>query len=223
MTEHHTAKISDDQGLFIPVRPIDAPLEVSEKYIRSSPYYEQEHLLDLDKLDLGYRALALALQSFEARSEKDYAFAAYKESFNIDSVILRAREYAATLGAEEFPETKVYIIAFRSILHLDVQESAEKRKKLAEIDKDSHTEANLSGGLLKYWFGTPDDVHAKNLATCWWRNGKDAKAGGGGPAHRQGMRLVKGWFKHWQVEEYELLITKDGHDFGPLKKILEKK
>lgn len=222
MSPHHTARISDDSGLFVPVKPIDSPLIANEKYIRSSPYFEQDHLLELEKLEVGYRALALALQSFQARSEKDYAFAPYSEAFNIESIILRARQYATELGAEEFPEIKVYIIAFRSILHLDVQESAEKRKKLAEIDKDSHAEANLSGGLLKYWFGTPDDVFAKNLATCWWRNSQDAKAGGGGRAHRDGMRLVKGWFKHWQVEEYALVISEDTFSFGSLKKNTEK-
>ncbi|CAK7913225.1 hypothetical protein CAAN1_20S02102 [[Candida] anglica] len=221
MTQHHTAHIDDDEGLFQPVREFSKSLDASPKYIRSSPYHEQEHLLQLDTLDLGYKALALALQSFvPVNGNKDYQYEEYEKAFPVKETVERAQEYAKILGEESVPELKVYVIAFRSILHIDVQESVEKRQKLADIDKGSHTEANISGGLLKYWFGTPDDENAKNLATCWWTDRQAAVVGGGGKTHRQGMALVKGWFKHWQVEEYELHILPngEGYSFGPVAK-----
>lgn len=217
MTVSHTVHIADDEGLFVPVRTLSQPLNAHDKTIRSSPYGEEPHLLELDRLNAGHRSLALALQSFETKSPSKYAFIDYKVAFNIDAVVDRARIYAKKFGCSEFPEIDVYVIAFRSILHLEVQQSAEKRRKLATIDKGSHEEANASGGLLKYWFGTPDDVHAKNLATCWWRSKADAKAGGGGKTHREGMALVRGWFKHWQVEEYALHITNDKYLFSRIE------
>ncbi|CAK7905606.1 hypothetical protein CAAN1_14S04500 [[Candida] anglica] len=221
MTQHHTALIDDDEGLFQPVREFSEPLDASPEYIRSSPYHEQEHQLQLDTLDVGYRSLALALQSFvPVNGNKDYQYEEYEKAFPIKEIVERAQEYSKLLGEENLPELTAYVIGFRSILHVEVQESAEKRSISARIDKGSHTEANISGGLLKYWFGTPDDENAKNLATCWWTNREAAKIGGGGKTHREGMALVKSWYKHWQVEEYELHVLPrgEGYTFGPVSK-----
>lgn len=208
-TRQATATIEDDQDLLVPVhdhkkRHLDVR-DVVE--IRSSPYYDKSHWLDLKTLEEPYKVLALALQSFQPVTEK-YAFDPYQEAFNISEVIELAKDYSKQLQVD-FPKTTLYVIAFRSILYAEVQASAEKRQFLAKVDNDSHIEANVSGGLLKYWFGTPDDVHGQNLATCWWVSKQHAKNGGGGEAHRLGMKAVRLWFEHWQVEEYELIIEKD--------------
>lgn len=208
-----TALIDVDKHLFEPiVNPGCADL--TARHIQASPYNEGDHLLDLDLLSLGYRVLALALQSFEITSKR-YAFDPYDESFNIQVIWQLAKDYARQLG-QPLPETEVYVIAFRSQLHTDTQQSADRRKYLGEVDKASHEEANVSGGLLKYWFGTPEDTMGRNLATCWWRSKEDAKAGGGGKAHRQGMAKVKGWFAHWQVEEYRVVFTDNDYTFSRL-------
>ncbi|CAN3370615.1 hypothetical protein DICA2_F34464 [Diutina catenulata] len=206
---HHTARIADDANLLEPIFPgSKARNVVYEDLIQSSPYTEREHRLALAKYSPSFQALALALQSFAPKSQR-YAFEPYAEAFNIDEVVKLATEYAFQRG-HQFERTEVWVIAFRSVLHTEVQESEEKRQFLARVDKDSHAEANASGGLIKYWFGTPDDETARNLATCWWSSYAEAKSGGGGPAHREGMKKVKSWFKYWKVEEYQLAVEAEG-------------
>ena len=214
MTITSTALIKDDFNLLDPIHDPSKPLDITQlTHIKSSPYVEPDHLLDLSSLSDEYRVLALALQSFHPINNHNYANSTYLEAFNIDVILELVREYSFQLNIL-FPSTTVYIIVFRSALYEEVRNSSEKRQFLADIDKASHEEANESGGLLKYWFGTPDDTDGRNLATCWWRNREDAKLGGGGKAHRKGMREVKSWFKHWQVEEYTLKIYEQASGFS---------
>ncbi|KAK6198590.1 uncharacterized protein RJT21DRAFT_49361 [Scheffersomyces amazonensis] len=201
-----TAKIDVDNGLFTPVHdPAVKRLNLKDiTEIRSSPYHDKDHWLQLNTLEENYKVIALALQSFQPIVE-DYAFQPYQDSFNIDVIIDLIKQYSLDLNYD-FPTTEAYVIAFRSILHEPVQKSVENREFLGKIDKESHLEANESGGLIKYWFGVPDDSTGQNLATCWWTTREHAKRGGGGPSHRQGMSKVKGWYKYWKVEEYKLTI-----------------
>lgn len=209
----HTAHIRDDDGLMVPViAPSLAPKLHIESIdsIRSLPYFEKEHWLALDSVEAAYRVVALALQSFGPTREL-YAFDDYFSSFNVDEVVSIAKTYAHRLKVPLAP-TRVYVIAFRLRLKEEVQHLASKRQFLAKVDKDLHREANESGGLLKYWFGTPDDVHATNVATCWWRNEADALKGGRGEAHRLGVATVRGWYRKWAVEEYVLKLG-EGWDY----------
>lgn len=209
-----TALIKDDIDLLAPIRDPLEPLELlNVPLIRSSPYGEEGHLLDLSRLEVEYRILASALQSFYPKNSLNYANSSYLESFNINEVIELVRSYVKRLKTT-FNDTSVYIIVFRSTLFEEVQKSADHRQVLAEVDRASHLEANASGGLLKYWFGTPTDTNGSNLATCWWRNREDAKLGGGGKAHRKGMSEVKDWFKNWVIEEYNLSISNGVESFS---------
>ncbi|CUM66703.1 uncharacterized protein PRCAT00004381001 [Priceomyces carsonii] len=208
--------ISIEENLFASIRDPPSSVETENvSVIQSSPYSETDHLLHLKGLDTGYRALAIALQAFQPQNS-NFAFDSYTDAFDISRIVALARTITAKLN-EPFPDTEVYIIVFRSILHKHVLESSQKRDLLAYIDKRSHSEANQSGGLLKYWFGTPDKIYGKNLATCWWRNKRDAVRGGGGNYHRQAMKAVQGWYQHWKVEEYQLNITKDGYTMTKIK------
>lgn len=210
-----TALIDADTDLLQPVRRATDNLVVDVREIRSSPYHEISHLLDLTRLSIEHRIIALALQSFEPHTPK-YAFGDYAQAFNISKIIALIPLYARELLVT-FKDTDIYIIVFRSVLHEEVQHSTEKRQFLADVDSDSHIEANISGGLLKYWFGTPDNVHGQNLATCWWESKKHAQVGGGGNAHKLGMEAVKTWFKRWHVEEYMLEIRHSGNEYTLLK------
>lgn len=214
MTITCTALIEDDFDLLVPIHDPSKPLVVTYLIqIKASPYLEPDHLLDLARLSDEYRILALALQSFHPVDNSNYAYSSYLEAFNLEIIIDLVRKYSLKLNFT-FPPTTVYIIVFKSALYEEVRNSSEKRQFLANVDMASHTEANKSGGLLKYWFGTPDDTHGRNLATCWWRSREDAKLGGGGKAHRKGMKEVKRWFKHWQVEEYTLQIFEQASGFS---------
>ena len=210
-----TALIDADTDLLAPVRRATDNLVVDVNEIRSSPYHEIAHLLDLTGLSNENRIIALALQSFEPQTPK-YAFEDYAQAFNISDIIALIPIYARELLVT-FKDTDIYVIAFRSILHEEVQHSTEKRQFLADVDSASHIEANISGGLLKYWFGTPDNVHGQNLATCWWESKKHAQVGGGGNAHKLGMEAAKSWFKTWNVEEYILEIRHSGNQFTLVK------
>lgn len=123
-----------------------------------SPYLEQEHLLDLQSVDTPNRLLALALTVL-APATKEYATTAYQDAINWGDVMSRlkslAREQGYTWTRQEF-----YVVDFRSKLMEDIDSEL-----LFRLDKFSHVEATQSGGLLKYWYGTPD-ANRRNLATC---------------------------------------------------------
>lgn len=130
----------------------------SDYRLISSPYNEEAHLLDLRTLDTSNQLLAKALTILQP-IRQDYATAAYAESFNWQQVIDLLRDLAAAEGFQ-WKKMYFYVVVFRSQLypHVDSQ-------RLHELDSHSHEEASVSGGLLKYWFGTRDDQY-RNLATC---------------------------------------------------------
>lgn len=176
--------------------------------IVSSPYIERDHLLQLSTLQPEYQATALALQAFRATSPK-YAVENYLASFNVSEVVTQIRDQAKQMRIT-IPH-QIYVIAFRSILKPEIRADAEKIKLLYEADKQSHAEANLLGGLLKYWYGEPDPETGNNVATCWWRSVEDAKNGGVGRAHRASVAHTKDWYSYWKVEQYLLEISE--HDW----------
>ena len=123
-----------------------------------SPYTTLPHLLDLRTLDITQQLLAKALTHIEAIRE-DYATAPYIDSFNWDTVFAHLRNQIRQTG-QTWTHQHFYIVVFRSRIP-----QTTNRVELGELDQRSHAEATKSGGLLKYWFGTPD-VNGRNLATC---------------------------------------------------------
>jgi len=141
------------------------------------------------------RALAAMRQTTEA-----YATTAYPEAFNWEEVISKLSQISQDEDFE-FPETNFYVIVFRSRIP-----QTTSRVHLGDLDAAAHLEAVKSGGLLKYWFGTPDG-DGRNLATCVWRRSSDAKLGGAGKGHAQAMREVRGLYLEWKVERLSLRIS----------------
>lgn len=130
----------------------------SESLLIASPYNDPRHLLDLNTLDTPNRLLALALTTLRPIRD-DYATCEYTEGLNWEDVMSFLKELCA---AEEFQWTKqaFYVVVFRS-----KKVFPPVRDDIGELDAISHQEAMASGGLLKYWFGTPNE-HQRNLATC---------------------------------------------------------
>lgn len=128
--------------------------------LQASPYSEREHLLDLTTLTEPLQLFAKALTNMRWITQ-DYATAPYPGAFNWDSIV---DAFSSTLSDGQratMPEKlHFYVIVFRS----RVNEHAD-RQLLGELDKAAHIEAVEGGGLLKYWFGTPNEV-GRNLATC---------------------------------------------------------
>lgn len=109
-------------------------------------------------MDQQCRLLALALTELDAATPR-YATVKYEEALNWSSVISKLREIAAAEGLC-WRRRDFYVVEFRSKLKPDIDNI-----RLFQLDKESHREATESGGLLKYWFGKPDEER-RNLATC---------------------------------------------------------
>ncbi|KAF2705906.1 hypothetical protein K504DRAFT_493750 [Pleomassaria siparia CBS 279.74] len=143
----------------------------------SSPYNNPGHYLDLADLDTPNLLLAKALTALKAL-RPDYATAPYTEALNLGAVVGLVSRFAAN---EKFnwKEQSFYVVSFRSKLKETID-----NELLYALDYESHREACESGGLLKYWFGKPNEER-RNLATCFWRSREDARIGGLGPWHNK--------------------------------------
>lgn len=123
-----------------------------------SPYSSLPHLLDLRRLEESQRLIAKALTVLESARD-DYATAPYDQSFNWDGVIGWLKSLLE-LSEYRWKRQHFYIVVFRSQVP-----PTTNRTHLGALDQNSHAEATKSGGLLKYWFGVPDE-NGRNLATC---------------------------------------------------------
>jgi len=135
---------------------------VPTRWLTVSPYLEREHLLDLDSVDTPNRLLALALTELEAATPQ-YATVRYEEALDWDSLNVTLKSLAAKEGYR-WTRHEFYVVEFRSKLKKDIDVDL-----LFRLDKESHIEATASGGLLKYWYGVPDE-NRRNLATCKFTN-----------------------------------------------------
>lgn len=138
--------------------PFDDTIDLDATHLISSPYSDFENQLQLDHLDLPNRLLAFALTALKPIRE-DYATAPYAESFNWSEVFALLRSLSKRVGYE-WKQQDFCVVIFRSKLQANID-----RDRLGLLDKMSHQEACASGGLLKYWFGSPDEER-QNLATC---------------------------------------------------------
>ncbi|KAL8736195.1 MAG: hypothetical protein Q9166_000350 [cf. Caloplaca sp. 2 TL-2023] len=175
-----------------------APYTAAEDLLVVSPYTSRAHLLDLTLLNQAQILLAKALAIFTPVTHA-YATSTYISSFNWDAVFSLL---AASVKAEglQWKEQFFYVIIFRS----QVPPSTD-RSDLAALDMKAHAEAMTSGGLLKYWFGTPD-ANGRNLATCIWRRREDAQPGSSGEGHKAAMRATINMYSEWQVERRKLIV-----------------
>jgi len=124
----------------------------------SSPYLESTHHLDLTTLDSQSRFFARALALMEPTGP-DYAVTDYTAAFNWPA-IMGALQHHTAEARQPWKRQSFYTVIFRSLLSPTVD-----RDLLHRLDKESHREATVSGGLLKYWFGVPN-AERRNLATC---------------------------------------------------------
>jgi hypothetical protein len=154
---HNLDSATDD-----PVISQDLTLTISSllktTLLRASPYAGPEHLLHLDNLETQDRLMALALSCLSP-ARPDYAIADYQQAFDWAQVIA----LLATLAEElriTWKKQSFYVVEFRSKLKENIDND-----RLYLLDKQSHMEATTSGGLLKYWYGSPDSERY-NLATC---------------------------------------------------------
>jgi hypothetical protein len=114
-----------------------------DRYLVVSPYHEQDHLLDLETLDVENQLLALSLTKLRCLRE-DYATAPYTESFNWEEVMKSLHTLTREVG-HSWKETSFFVVAFRSRIPPTTVYA-----ELGTLDKAAHAEATASGGFLKY-------------------------------------------------------------------------
>ena len=177
ISPHHTQLISHDlKGSFreVAAYPKSHSLELlgksertltssscgsSDRFLVVSPYNSRPHLLKLTDLDNTSQLLAKALTVMR-HVRDDYATTPYSDAFNWQEIVQHLRKIANPQKNEQWHENKFYIVVFRSRVASGTDPSY-----LGHLDELSHAEAMKTGGLLKYWFGRPNDER-RNLATC---------------------------------------------------------
>jgi hypothetical protein len=174
------------------------PNPSQDRHLIVSPYSEQEHLLDLETLDIENQLLAIALTKMKCLRQ-DYATAPYVQTFNWEEIIETLQTLAGRLN-HTWKRTSFFVVAFRSRIPPTTVYA-----ELGTLDKAAHAEATASGGFLKYWFGTPD-IEGRNLATCIWRSQDDARKGGVGPAHRKAAGAARSLYTFWKIDRFKLTV-----------------
>ena len=208
------------------IQPLEEGAQEPTRWLTVSPYLEHEHLLDLNSVDTPNRLLALALTGLEAATPQ-YATVGYEKALGWDSLMFTLKSLAAGEGYK-WTRHEFYVVEFRSKLKKDID-----AELLFRLDKESHIEATASGGLLKYWYGVPDE-NRRNLATCecaravgfetgsnyftgLWRSREDAINGGKGPWHKQARAAIPGMYEQIDVKGLRLVIEDNvgSWTFGP--------
>ncbi|KAF2097973.1 hypothetical protein NA57DRAFT_57145 [Rhizodiscina lignyota] len=170
----------------------------AQDLIITSPYTELSHQLHLSTLDIQSALLARALTAFEFATPS-YATASYETAIKWPLVMERLRDLCAEEGHTWSKQT-FYAVAFFSKLQEGVD-----RDLLYQLDKESHREAVESGGLLMYYFGSPNEER-RNLATCMWRSEKDAKLGGTGPWHKRARLEARNLYETIEFKRMDFII-----------------
>ncbi|KAI0311984.1 hypothetical protein OF83DRAFT_1148272 [Amylostereum chailletii] len=142
-------------------------------------------LPDIDPASL---SLHKSLHGFSPATEH-YADAPYADAFNWGDLELPEDE-----------EREWYCVAFRSI-----RKTGSETGPLYDADRLAHEEAVHNGGLILYWYGTPDPATGLNLATCIWQSRAHAVAANARPHHIKAMRLAAASYERYDLERYRLV------------------
>lgn len=176
-----------------------------------SPYLTTPHLLDLRTLDLPSQLLATVLTYLQPLTPS-YATTPYPLAFNwSDLLTIRLprliKSHPPALIDTVWPSRTT--TTFFAVVFLSTRNPGIDSQLLGELDRESHAEAMASGGLLKYWFGSPDEER-RNLATCIWRSPEDAIKGGRGPWHRKARDAAGGMYQIFTFGRMWLRLRRDG-------------
>jgi hypothetical protein len=152
----------------------------------------------------------------------EYTTCRYEEAFDWTALLAALNTLAEQLG-RRWKRREYYIVEFRSKLKERINVDL-----LYKLDKESHSEANQSGGLFKYWYGSPDSER-RNLATCkttradctkptdrnisLWRSKEEAVMGGRGSWHKQARTVIPQMYEKIDVKGLRLVIEDDMRDW----------
>ena len=187
-------------------------IDLDDDLLIVSPYLTLPHQLRLSTLDVVSRLVTLALTKMDAVTP-EYATTPYAEAFNWNelfsinlSALVKQQHDMLEPTWPNGTTKSYYVVQFRSTLKEDAD-----RDLLGLLDQKSHEEATTSGGLLKYWFGSPN-ANRQNLATCIWRCEQDAIEGGKGPWHKQARQSARVLYDRISFARLWLNLTREGDE-----------
>lgn len=158
VTQTEEVDLLESEVIYTEKTIVPEPKSTPSRWLIASPYLEREHHLNLDTVDTPYQLLAQALTSL-APATSSYAVTPYSICLNWPDVFSNLK-FLSVHNGYSWRRTEFYVVEFRSKLKAKID-----NQLLFKLDKESHREATASGGLLKYWFGSPDEER-RNLATC---------------------------------------------------------
>ncbi|KAF2205658.1 hypothetical protein GQ43DRAFT_269318 [Delitschia confertaspora ATCC 74209] len=180
----------------------------------SSPYNLPGHYLNLSHLDMPNLLFAKALTVIKPTT-LSYATTSFMDALNFNTVLMYLKKLADEEGFE-WKEQSFYVVVFRSQLKEKID-----KEWLWKLDAESHKEAGMSGGLLKYWFGRAGDGvgERRNLATCFWRSKEDARKGGLGPWHKKARLAAREMYESFAftTHQFTVLDNVSGFTFADWK------
>ncbi|KAJ4290565.1 hypothetical protein N0V90_010782 [Kalmusia sp. IMI 367209] len=195
--ERAASRQLDDQSISKTENTTTLPLRSTQ--LISSPYNNPGHYLDLSTLDIPNLIFAKALTALKPL-DPNYATAPYIASLDFPTVLSLVRLLSQQLN-HTWKSTTFYVVIFRSKLKADIDNDL-----LYKLDYESHREACESGGLLKYWFGKPNEER-RNLATCFWRSREDAYQGGLGPWHKKARAAGRTLYESITFSTHRFTVT----------------
>ncbi|KAL9933254.1 hypothetical protein V8E36_007972 [Tilletia maclaganii] len=127
------------------------------------------------------------------------AFASSRSAKSLAAIqtVRRVFNWASLPDLPRDLEQTWYGVAFRS-----ARREGSESANLYEADRRAHEEAVDSGGLLMYWYGTPNVVTGENLATCVWTSRADAIAASRLPIHAEAAAHSLPAFRVYDLTRY---------------------
>lgn len=111
-----------------------------------------------------------------------------RRAFNWSSIIL-----------PEHISGSFYGVVFRS-----KRAPGSESTNLYTADRLAHEEAVSSGGLLMYFYGSPDPITGSNLATCVWTSRAEALAASALPLHAKAVVHARKAYASFELSRYRL-------------------
>ncbi|KAI9720982.1 MAG: hypothetical protein M1828_005454 [Chrysothrix sp. TS-e1954] len=202
-----------------PRTPVPGALLWSDQ--ETAPSYTNARLPRLDEFGrLAWEALhhlrplspkpankSTAHQIFEPHPSHDSHFA--KEDFSTESIDLDFNW--SELQIPSTLQGTLHGVVFRSR-----RAPGSTSTDLYEADRLAHEEAVNSGGLLMYWYGTPDAA-GNNLATCIWTDKESAKVASRLPKHREAVQHAIKAYQSFDLSEFRVEKREGECQFRVLK------
>lgn len=91
------------------------------------------------------------------------------------------------------------------VLFLSVRKAGSESLSFYEADRLAHEEATQSGGLIVYWYGSPDPTSGTNLATCIWTSRTAAIAASKLPLHKKAARYAAPSYERYDLVRYKIV------------------